>query len=265
MSTPADRPHVVGDGVLVHDEGAVRVVSFNRASRRNALDLPDRRDLLAALASAEDDPEIGVVVLTGEGGVFCAGGDIRTMSSDPVVARERVEVAGDVARALVQRRTPVVAAVEGGAYGLGLAVAAACDLVVAAADARFTASFGRLGLVTDTGLAWTLPRRVGPARAQRMVLTAEVLDAVDALAWGLADEVVPPGTTRARALELATDLATRSRPMVAGAKRIAAMSGSLDDVLVAETDTQVDLMGGPDFAEGQAAFLARRPARFRAT
>lgn len=245
--------------VLVTEHGPVRQLTLNRPERRNALDLPDRRDLLAALVAADQDDACRAVVLDGADGVFCAGGDIRSMSADPEVARSRLEVVNDLARALVYSRKPVVAAVEGGAFGLGLSLAAASDHVVAADDARFVASFARLGLVADTGLYWSLAQRVGQGRAKELILFASEVSAEEAHRDGLVNEVVAAGDVVGLALGRAEQLASQAPGAVAGTKRIFAQAAQdLDSVLAAEADIQVDLLAGKDFAEGRAAFLQRR-------
>jgi 2-(1,2-epoxy-1,2-dihydrophenyl)acetyl-CoA isomerase len=249
--------------VLRRDHGPVRVLTLNRPERRNALDLPDRRALLAELEAADGDPSCRAVVLTGTGEVFSAGGDIRSMSPDPVVARERLETVNAVARTMVTMGTPIVSAVEGGAFGLGLSLSCASDVVVAGRSARFVASFARLGLVADTGLFWTLPQRVGAGRARALLLTARTVECDEAERIGLVDVVVDDGSAVEHAVELATRLAGHSVPATAALKAILAQpDSSLEGVLAAEAEAQVDLLGGPDFAEGRQAFLERRIARF---
>lgn len=203
---------MIEPAVDVQCEGPVHTLTLNRPARRNALDLADRRELLAALRESGQDPECRAIVLTGAGEVFCAGGDIRSMSQDPDVARERLAVVNDVARALVCSAKPVVAAVRGGAYGLGLGLAAACDYVVAAEDARFVASFAKIGLTADSGLSWSLAQRVGPARAKELILFAEDLDATEARRIGLVSEIVEGEKVAVRARERAERLAAASPP-----------------------------------------------------
>ncbi|RNF78230.1 enoyl-CoA hydratase/isomerase family protein [Streptomyces botrytidirepellens] len=251
------------DPVLVAQDGPVRTLTLNRPSRRNALDLDDRRVLLAALLDAEGDHSCRAVVLTGAQGVFCAGGDIRSMSRDRDVARARLAVVNDIARALVRSPKPVVAAVESGAFGLGLSLAAASDYVVAAADARFVASFAKLGLTADTGLFWSLSQRIGPGRAKELILLAGELTAERAHRMGLVSEVVPGTEVLERAMERAGQLAAASPAMVAGTKKIFAQERQdLESVLAAEAEIQVELLAGDDFAEGRAAFLERRAPTF---
>ncbi|MGH3949853.1 MAG: enoyl-CoA hydratase/isomerase family protein [Pseudonocardiaceae bacterium] len=245
--------------VLIDQNGPIWTLTLNRPHRRNALDLDDRRILLDALASAEAEPGCRALVLTGAEGVFCAGGDIRTMSQDRTVARTRLAVVADLARALVGSTKAVIAAVEGGAFGLGLSLAAASDYVVAAEDARFVASFGKLGLVADTGLFWSLSQRVGPGKAKELLLFATELPAAEAQRLGIVNEVAPPGEVMDRACERARCLAAAAPGMVAGTKQVFAQEKQdLESLLAAETEVQLELLAGNDFAEGRRAFLARR-------
>lgn len=249
--------------VLVEDRGHVRVLTLNRPGRRNALDLADRRELLAALEAADADPGVRALVLTGVAPVFSAGGDITSMSPDPEVARIRLDVVNAIARQLVTGDTPVVAAVEGGAFGLGLSLACACDTVVAGRDAVFAASFARIGLVADTGLFHTLPARVGPARTRQLLLTARSVPAEEAERIGLVDELVADGAALEGAVEAAEHLARLSAPMVAATRRVLAQPDrSLEGLLAAEAREQIGLLAGAEFAEGRAAFLERRRADF---
>lgn len=247
--------------VVVEDRGPVRILTIDRPARRNALDLDDRLELLDALKAA--DREARAIVLTGAGTVFCAGGDIRSMSQDPEVARQRLEVVNAVVRQMVTGERPIVAAVEGGAFGLGLALAAACDVVVAGRSAAFSTSFAKIGLAPDTGLSYTLPLRVGRGRTRELLLTARTFDAVEAERIGLVETLVDDGAALEAAAAAATALAELSAPMVAGVRRLLAQPDqSLEGLLAAEADTQVELLGGPQFAEGRAAFLERRPPDF---
>lgn len=248
-------------GLLVEDRGPVRILTLDRPERRNALDQDDRLALLAALRTAER--EARATVLTGTAPIFCAGGDIASMSTDPVVGRRRLDLVNEVARQLVTGATPVVVAVEGGAYGLGLALACAGDLVVAGRSARFAASFARIGLAPDTGLSWTLPQRVGRALTRRLLLTAATLEADDALDVGLVDELVDDGKALDRAVDLAAGLAELSAPMVASVRGLLAQPDqSLEGVLAAEARAQLALFTTGEFAEGRAAFLERRAPDF---
>lgn len=255
----------VEPAVLVERDGPVRILTLNRPGRRNSLDLDDRVQLLDALRTAEADPACRAVVLTGAGKIFCSGGDITSMTPDPELIAVRLKLVGDIARHLVTSPCPVVTAVEGGAYGLGLALATGSDFAVVAEDAQLTCSFARIGLTADTGLSYTLPARVGSGRAREMILLAPVLTAAEGLAIGLISEVVLPGNALVTAVERAHELAAMSAPMIAATKRLLAEpAADLDGRLAAEAAVQLELLMGADFAEGRAAFAQRRPPVFTA-
>lgn len=251
----------MSNGLLVEDHGLVRVLTLNRPERRNALDLDDRQVLHDALVAAESDAR--AIVLTGTAPMFCSGGDIASMTTDPDISRRRLDLVNAIAQQMVNSSAPIVTAIEGGAFGLGLALACASDLVVASESTRFAASFVKIGLAPDTGLSWSLPRRVGPAMTRRMVLTGRTVEAADALSAGLVDELVTPGETLGRALDLAGEFAAMSAPAIAGLRRILAQPDqSLEAILAAEAELQMDLFATPEFTEGRTAFLERRPADF---
>lgn len=253
MSAPSESEAA---GVRVHVVGRVGVVTLDRPEKRNALDLDDRVALLDALRRTGQSSD--ALVLTGSGPMFCAGGDLRSMTPEPEAARHRLAVVGDVVRALVQAPVPVVSAVEGGAFGLGLSLALAADVVIGAYGSRYAASFSRMGLGPDGGLSWSLPRRVGPGRAGALVLTARTVGSDEALDMGLVDELVEPGAALDRALEVAAGLADLPPAVLGGVRRGLEEPGrSLEDALAAETEQQVGLLGGAEFARRREAFLAR--------
>lgn len=250
--------------VTVTDRGAARVLTLNRPEARNAVDLPTRERLLAELRRAADDPAVRAIVLTGAGGTFSAGGDVRSMEgAAPDDVRARLAPLHEAVRLIATCGTPVIAAVEGAAAGLGVSLAAVCDHVVAAEDARFVAAFGKVGLVADGGLLWTLPRRVGMGRAKEMLVFGRTVPAPRAYEIGLADSLAPPGGALDAALGLAAGSAALAPLSVAAAKQLLACTDlDPDGLLEAEMEEQTALFGSADFAEGRAAFAARRPPRF---
>lgn len=250
--------------VLVQDRGPIRILTLNRPRRRNAIDLPLRYALAELLEAAMADPGVRVVVLTGAGPGFCAGGDISTMRRmGEEQARPRTEAAQRVVRAIWRGGKPVIAAVEGAAFGAGVSLALACDRVIAAADAVFSTAFTGVGLAGDMGIFASLPARVGPARARELMLLPTRLTGVQAGEIRLADAVVAPGAALDAALADAERMALAPPLAVAALKQMfARWPRDPMTVLDHEVDNQVELFDSEDFAEGVAAFHEKRTPVF---
>ena len=243
-------------------DGAVAILTLDYPARRNALALPMRDALLAALHEIDADGMTRAIVLTGAGTTFCAGGDISGMNAaDLGAGRARFRVAHAIVQSLIGGRLPVVAAVEGACVGAGLALALCCDTIVAATDAKLAAGFGAIGLVGDFGLLHTLPARVGLGRARQILFYGERIDPAAALAMGLVDQLAAPGTVLAVARARAQTLAQGAPLPVALTKQFLAQA--LYATLDWERDTQAALFQTADHHEGRTAFLSKRTPVFR--
>jgi 2-(1,2-epoxy-1,2-dihydrophenyl)acetyl-CoA isomerase len=252
--------------VRVETDGPVATIVLDRPDALNALTIPLKRELLRALRDVERDRSIRAVVLTGAGRAFCAGQDLRERL-EPGAAPLDVEIReryAPLVRQLVAMPKPVVAAVNGVAAGAGASLAFACDLRVAADDARFVLAFGRIGLVPDSGATWLLPRLVGLGRATELALLPDPIGAEEALRIGLVNRVVPADRLLAEAQELAGRLAEAAPRAVALTKR--ALAHGLESGLDAALEYEAALQGvagrTADHAEGIAAFVEKRPPRF---
>lgn len=251
--------------VLTEDRGAVRIVTLNRPHKRNAIDLELRVVLAEALEAAMADGDVRVVVLTGAGGSFCAGGDISTMHQmDEPESRPRAEAAQRVIKAIWNGPKPVVAAVEGYAFGAGTALAIACDRVVTARDATFSTAFTGVGLAGDMGIFASLPGRLGPARARQLMLLPCKLSGAEAAEAGLADAVADSGAALANALSDGERIANGPPLALAEIKDMfSRWPANPREVLDREVELQVRLFASDDLAEGAAAFAERRAPVFR--
>lgn len=247
---------------LVEDrDGGVLTLTLDYPARRNALAVPLRDALFEALEAAQGDAGVRALVVTGSGGTFCSGGDISGMDvRDAEQGRERMRRTHRIIRLMVGGRLPIVAAVEGWCVGAGLSLACACDTIVASAEARFMAGFNKVGLMADLGLPFTLPARIGVARARQVLFYAEPMGAEAAERIGLVDRVVPKGAALAAAQQVARGLAAQAALPIALTKRM--LAEGLDAALERERDWQTMCFLSADHAEGRAAFLDKREPVF---
>jgi 2-(1,2-epoxy-1,2-dihydrophenyl)acetyl-CoA isomerase len=242
-------------------DGPVLILTIDDPLRKNPIGRGMREAMEESLERAQADPAVRAVVVTGAGGTFCAGGDIMDMEvGSALEGRERMRRTHRLVRLMARGAKPLVAAVEGWAAGAGMAVACACDTIVAAEDARFVAGFHKIGLMADMGLPYFLPRRVGVGRARRMLFHNEVVAAPEGERIGLVDFLAPPGRALEVALEKARFLAAEAAAPIALTKKI--LSEGLDEALADEQTFQGLLFATADFQEGRAAFLAKRKPNF---
>ena len=271
-------PEVVGlirwesvqvDGAMAVEraDGVLRI-RFNRPEVLNAFDASATLELLSLIRGADADDSVRAVLLTGSGRAFSSGADIGAPISESddrsVIETELREVSGPLILALRQLRKPVIAAINGPAAGIGCSIALASDLVVAAQSAFFLLAFSNIGLTPDGGASLLVPARIGLGRAFVLALLAERLPAAEAVNWGLADRVVPDAELAAVTEALAVRLAAGPTLSYAATKKAinAAVLGGLEAALDLEAGLQGQLAHSDDFAEGAAAFSAKRPPRF---
>ena len=261
-------PEVEGETVLVEleAEAGVATLTLNRPDALNALTVPMKQGLLAALRRVERDTSIRAVILTGAGRAFCAGQDLRERL-EPGAAPLGVEVReryNPIIRAMRGLPKPIVGAINGVAAGAGASLAMACDVRIASDAASFALAFGRVGLVPDSGATWFLPRIVGAARAAELALLNDPVSAEDALRIGLVGRVVPAAELATEARGVAARLAAGAPKAIALTKRAlnAAWTHDLDAALEYEAHLQHLAGRTKDHAEGMAAFMDKRPPRF---
>ena len=257
------------DGLRVEIDGPVATLTLDRPESLNALTVPVKVALREALESIASDRAVRAVILTGAGRAFCAGQDLAERES-PDAAPLDVEVRdryNPIIRAIRSMGQPVIAAVNGVAAGAGASLAFACDLRIAAEEARFVLAFGRIALVPDSGATWFLPRLVGPAKAAELALVGDPLDAAEALRLGLVSKVVPVDRLLHEARAMASRLAEGAPLALALTKEALQRSSTidLDEALEGEAKLQGIAGASADHAEGLVAFKEKRRPRFSGT
>lgn len=256
-----------GERLVVTREGSVATVTLNAPERLNAVDAPMLDAVTAAVSSLDADPAVRVIAITGAGRAFCAGADLAV--SDIGSAKDEdlgatLFAAGHLARAIIGARTPTVALVRGVAAGAGVPLALACDYVLASESASFMLAFVKIGLMPDDGATALVAANIGRAKALRMALTGERVSAPVADSWGLISECVADDAYAERSRELLALLAASPPKAVAAATAaVTAAVLDLEAALTIEEAEQMALLRTADFREGVAAFLEKRPARFR--
>ncbi|HEV3475538.1 MAG TPA: enoyl-CoA hydratase/isomerase family protein [Actinomycetota bacterium] len=257
------------------EPGPVWRITLDRPEARNAISEPMLGDMSRALAGAAADAATRIVVLSGEGDHFCAGADLGELdgaAGGP--GGNRYERAfEEVLSAVAQHPVPVMAVVHGAALGAGCQLTVACDLAVAASDARIGIPSSRLGILINFENVQRLVLAVGPKRASEMLFTGRALSGDEAAAWGLVNEAVPPGRLMDRATELAEEIASAAPLSIRGSKRgIGAVLAKLsidrqaEGWRVADFDMMAaDAFASDDLKEGVRAFRERRKPRFKGT
>ncbi|NJQ04852.1 crotonase/enoyl-CoA hydratase family protein [Streptomyces lonarensis] len=252
---------VMPEGLRTRREGAVLVITFDRPSRRNAVDQETAERLAAAMSELDADPALRAGVLTGAGGWFSAGMDLKELSAG---GRSRVPGRGFAGITEQPPATPLVAAVEGGAWGGGWEIVMACDLVVAADDARFALPEARRGLLPGAGGLFRLTERLPRAVAMEVLLTGGTLTAERAERFGMVNRLCPPGEAESTALALAEEIARCAPLAVRASKRIAteAPGWPADERFARQEPLVAEVKGSDDAKEGVRAFLERREPRW---
>ena len=255
--------------LLVDAADGVATVTLNRPGAKNALSAQMADELTATFNALRADDAVRAVVLAGAGGDFCAGGDVKGMGSGsprgPEQRRASMRRYRELTLALSGLDKPLVAALDGVAYGAGLSIALTADLVLVSRRVRCAMVFHRIGLVPDCGAWYTLPRVVGLQRAKELIYSAREFGAAEALRMGLALEVLAPDELLPRAQALARSLADGPALAFSLSKQAlnASLQGDLSTMLDLEAAAQA-IAGGSDYnADALRRLAAREPARLQ--
>lgn len=257
------------DELVLSLKDGVATVTLNRPRQLNALSNAMFAGLLGMVPKLAADPEVGVVVLTGAGRAFCAGGDVSAMKeryAKPIdEARRSLRREMEISRMLHEMAKPTIAMINGAAAGGGLSLALACDIRIAAECARFTTAFSKLGLSGDFGGTYFLSKLAGVSKARELYYTAEIFDAAQAHGWGILSRVVPDAELAETVSALANRLASGPRVALGYIKQnfIAAEHATLSEILDLEALRHTCAHETEDHEEAAAAFLEKRTALFK--
>lgn len=260
-----DEVQSAADEVQIERDGAIGTITLNDPATLNSLSAQTLAAVCEAIQQLSDDPQIRVLVLTGNGRGFSSGARLsRRPDGELDVDSATLDGVSRVYRLLQQCDKPVLGVVNGIAAGAGMSMALACDYVLAGDAAAFSLAFGKIALMPDGGATALVAASIGRARALRLALTAEKLPASTAAEWGLIAEVCPQADLQTRAAELAAAFAANAPLAMAETKHAinAAVMPSVADVLTAEEQGQVRLLATADFREGVTAFTEKRTASF---
>jgi len=254
-------------GVGLERRDGVAVITLSNVIRRNSFTPVMRRDIVAKLGELAGETDIRSVVIRGDGDHFCSGADLTASAGAGARTylqhRQYNKEINELGRALAAGPKPTIAAVEGNAAGAGMGVACACDVIVAARNAKFTPLFTKLGVVPEIGILYTLSQRIGVAKARRLLMSSKPMGAEEAFDIGLVDELVEPGATLERALEVGHEFDDCSPLAVALVKEAFANGvASLADAGRLEVDYIPMITRSEDTREGMSAQREKRKPKF---
>lgn len=245
----------------------VAIWEMNLPHLRNPLSSELKQAFLDGITEFTNDAEQRVLVITGKDEAFCAGGDLRTMTSTPgtMATRHRMQASHEFVRRFAKAEKPIIMAVNGAAVGAGASLALLGDIVIAAGSAYFSAGFPRVGVLPDLGMLWTLPRAIGVVRAKDFVLGNRTYTATEALELGMVSRVLPDENFLDNVLEIAASIARGPTVSLGMSKLLmnVGLNDTLDAYLVREEMGQAVVFGTEDFREGNLAFREKRKPVFK--
>lgn len=251
--------------IIYRKEASVAVIRLNRPEALNAFTPQMGVEIKNALENAEQDKEIGAIILTGEGKAFCSGADMKGFQSRILQKIERPSFPPILSSIMFNLKKPIIGAVNGPAVGLGFTLLLPLDIRIASEKAKFGAVFLRVGLIPEFGSTVLLPRLIGLAKASELVFTTRIIDAQEAERIGLVNRVVPHESLMAETLEMAKAIAEGPPEALSLAKEglRRAIQKELKAALEWERNALKRCREGKEHAEGVKAFLEKRKPRFR--
>jgi len=255
-----------GDLLIQRTDDNIVIATLNRPNARNTVSFAMWEALGRLVAELEDESPARALILQGAEGYFSSGGDVKippARGQGALARGKRLEIGQRVLNRIQALPMPVIAAVEGGAYGVGWGIALACDLLFAGQSVQFGAPFVKIGVVPDGGTAWMLTRELGRRKAAEILLSCRSLGAAEAMALGLVNQVVPDGQTLAAALEFARDMGEGNVQAIELTKRMIHEAESSDRAASHALELAYChiTQGGDELARAREAFIARSAAR----
>lgn len=251
--------------IRTEEDGRVATVVLNRPDRMNAWTRRMEAELSHAIAGFEVRDDIGAIIVTGAGRAFCAGADLDEDQTSDAALRELFAPATD--RSYWEMRTPMIAAINGAAVGVGMTLPMKLDIRIAAEDAKLGFVFTRRGLTPEFGASWILPRLVGAANALELLLTGRIFYGREAVEIGLVNEAHPADRVLARAQEIADDIVRNVSPVAAAVTKRLVYRGLESEHLSGHAGLEQELydwaLKGADFSEGMASFVEKRAPEWR--
>ncbi|MET4236068.1 enoyl-CoA hydratase/carnithine racemase [Bradyrhizobium sp. i1.4.4] len=258
------------DSIVLEQREHIAVLTLNRPDKMNALTPKMRTCFCSALQQVQDNSEVRALVITGAGRGFCSGADMasRAIVGGPPEETDRrtvLKLVGDVTLAFENVNKPIIAAINGVAAGVGLSIALACDIRIAAANARFSAIWVKRGLIADGGASLLLPLAVGMEKALELAFTGDIIDAQEAQRIGLVSRVVAPDELRPQAVELAAKIANGPPISIELVKKLMweRTRNRIREQLIFESYAQNLCRTTQDQKEAVAAFVEKREPHFR--
>ncbi len=252
------------EAVLYSVNNGIATITLNRPESLNSMNGALISGLHKNLSKAADDPAVKVVILTGAGKAFCAGGDLSFLETITENSEKQNFIAsvGNVAKRITSIPKPFIAKVNGVAAGAGFNLMLACDLVYVVDTAKFAQSFAKVGLVPDCGGLYFLPKSIGLAKAKELMFTGDLIDAAEADKLGLVNKVYDTASIDEAVEKMATRLANSAPIAISLIKKYINQEPTLDDALLTETVAQPFCMSTEDFKEGVTAFKEKRAPKF---
>lgn len=251
--------------LLIAREGSILSLTLNRPERLNAFSPEMITGLTKTLKEAQSDPAVKVIVLSGSGKSFSAGGDVKTMGeANPTQAYEHIGVLNELILTMKNTEKPIIASVHGFAAGAGFNLVLACDLIIAANDSKFALSFSQVGLISDGGGSYFLPRLIGPHLAKQFFFSAEPIPAERLYQLGVINALVPSENLKEETLMLASKLSHGPGRAIGMIKKLVdhSFTSTLEEILEQERITQTLMISTEDHQEGVAAFKDKRKPVF---